>query len=105
MVVVVEDVINQIVVLNVEIVFFDVGEQGGVETGFPDVPDAFVARILLTTVTGDGIVPHFVEKLAMVNSALLTFSSYLLLLSVGSLYGISLLSYLLFQLFFSTLLS
>ena len=41
---------------------FDVGQQGGIETGFPDVPAQFVALTLLTTITGDGCLPHLVEE-------------------------------------------
>ena len=39
----------------------NVGQQGGVENGFPDVPVHLVVVTLLATMTGDGGAPYFEE--------------------------------------------
>ena len=86
-------------------VFFDVGQQGGVETGFPDVPVKFAALTLLTTITVDDAVPHLVEK--CINDELcLVDVVFLLVVVVGVVIVFNLLVVLLlFNSFFSLWLS
>ena len=60
-----------------------------VEAVFPDVPVELVVLTPLTTIAGDGAVPHLVERTVDVELWLVMYTSYSLLLSKWSLHPIS----------------
>ena len=78
-VIVVEDVINQVVVLDVVVqAVFDVDQQDRACCSVRDVPLELVALTFLTTIAGDGVVPHLVEEIGNAELKFVDVFSYLL---------------------------